>query len=70
MTEANNAEGTLFGETALLDAMEAVGADPVHKGHARGVPQRVVQAVRTFEAGAAQADDITVVAITYQGVRS
>ncbi|MBU0747480.1 MAG: PP2C family protein-serine/threonine phosphatase [Gammaproteobacteria bacterium] len=70
VTEANNAEGTLFGETALLDAMEAVGADPVHKGHAGGVPQRVVQAVRTFEAGAAQADDITVVAITYQGVRS
>lgn len=70
VTEANNAEGTLFGETALLEAMEAVGADPVHKGHAGGVPQRLVQAVRAFEAGAAQADDITVVAITYQGVRS
>ncbi len=70
VTEANNAEGTLFGDDALLEAMVAVGADPVHKGHAGGVPQRVVQAVRTFEAGAAQADDITVVALTYQGARS
>ena len=70
VTEANNQEGTLFGEPALLAAMEAVAADPVHKGHAGGVPQRVVQAVRAFEAGAAQADDITVVAITYQGARS
>ena len=70
VTEANNAEGTLFGDQALLDAMVAVGADRVHKGHAGGVPQRVVQAVRAFEAGAAQADDITVVAITYQGARS
>ena len=70
VTEANNAEGVLFGDQALLDAMVAVGADPVHKGHAGGVPQRVVQAVRNFEAGAAQADDITVVAITYQGARS
>lgn len=70
VTEANNAEGVLFGDQALLDAMVEVGNDPVHKGHAGGVPQRVVQAVRTFEAGAAQADDITVVAITYQGPRS
>jgi sigma-B regulation protein RsbU (phosphoserine phosphatase) len=70
VTEANNAEGVLFGDQALLDAMVAVGNDPVYKGHARGVPQRVVQAVRAFEAGAAQADDITVVAITYQGPRS
>lgn len=70
VTEANNAEGKLFGDAALLEAMVAVGADPVHKGHAGGVPQRVVQAVRAFEAGAAQADDITVVAITYQGPRS
>ena len=70
VTEANNAEGDLFGDQALLDAMVAVGADPLHKGHSGGVPQRVVQAVRTFEAGAAQADDITVVAITYQGARS
>lgn len=70
VTEANNAEGTLFGDAALLEAMVAVGADPVHKGHAGGVPERVVQAVRAFEAGAAQADDITVVAITYQGPRS
>lgn len=70
VTEANNAEGTLFGDDALLEAMVAVGADPVHKGHAGGVPQRVVQAVRAFEAGAAQADDITVVALTYQGARS
>lgn len=70
VTEANNAEGMLFGDQALLDAMVEVGNDPVYKGHARGVPQRVVQAVRAFEAGAAQADDITVVAITYQGPRS
>lgn len=70
VTEANNAEGLLFGEQALLDAMVAVGNDPLHNGHAGGVPQRVVKAVRDFEAGAAQADDITVVAITYQGVPS
>ncbi|MFY3383344.1 PP2C family protein-serine/threonine phosphatase [Paracidovorax sp. MALMAid1276] len=70
VTEANNHDGTLFGEPALLAAMEAVAADPVHQGHAGGVPERVVHAVRAFEAGAAQADDITVVALTYQGTRS
>jgi sigma-B regulation protein RsbU (phosphoserine phosphatase) len=70
VTEATNAQGELFGEDALLHAMAAVGAAPAAGGHAAAVTRRVVQAVRSFEAGAAQDDDITVVALNYQGLRS
>ena len=64
VTEATNNAGALFGEPALLDALHARTAEL----STAQVPEHLVQAVRSFEAGAAQADDITVVALTYRGV--
>jgi len=52
VTEAQTIEGRLFGEDALVQALQADGASPV---------PGVVAAVRAFEAGAPQADDITCV---------
>ncbi|MBF5005611.1 PP2C family protein-serine/threonine phosphatase [Diaphorobacter caeni] len=63
VTEATNHDGALFGEPALLDALR--GASTPRPTAL--IPQQLVQAVRDFEAGAAQADDITVVALTYLG---
>ena len=63
VTEATNHAGALFGEPALIDALQAAPKDI----QARQIPAHLVQAVRSFEAGAAQADDITVVALTYRG---
>ncbi|MPM47414.1 hypothetical protein SDC9_94124 [bioreactor metagenome] len=63
VTEATNRDGALFGEPALLQALQTHGETL----HAAQIPAHLVQAVRTFEDGAAQADDITVVALTYRG---
>lgn len=52
VTEAQTADGQLFGEDALVQALQADGPSPV---------PGVVAAVRAFEAGAPQADDITCV---------
>jgi sigma-B regulation protein RsbU (phosphoserine phosphatase) len=68
VTEATNAENALFGDDALLAAMAAIGSDPRGVVTAR-IPDQLVRAVRGFENGAAQADDITVVALTYRGRR-
>ncbi|QEA13150.1 PP2C family protein-serine/threonine phosphatase [Comamonas flocculans] len=61
VTEAANAAGELFGEPRLVQAVSARSAK------ARALPQDILQAVRDFESGAAQADDITVVAVRYLG---
>jgi sigma-B regulation protein RsbU (phosphoserine phosphatase) len=61
VTEATNNEGVLMGDQALLAALSGAAVD------AARLPEHVVQAVRAFENGAAQADDITVVALTYRG---
>lgn len=68
VTEATNAENALFGDAALLAAMKAIVSDPREVVTAR-IPEQLVSAVRGFENGAAQADDITVVAMTYRGRR-
>ena len=68
VTEATNAENALFGDDALLAAMAAIGSDPRGVVTAR-IPDQLVRSVRGFENGAAQADDITVVALTYRGRR-
>lgn len=60
VTEATNAHDRLFGNTALIDAVRAHGG-------ATGLPDAVLAAVRAFEDGAAQADDITCVSVCYQG---
>ena len=54
VTEAQTADGLLFGDAALRQVLESTAADdsPV---------ARVVASVRAFEAGAPQADDITCV---------
>jgi phosphoserine phosphatase RsbU/P len=59
VTEATNRAGELFGEARLVDIVGAL--------HDAGddLPQAVLRAVREFENGAAQADDITCVAVRY-----
>jgi sigma-B regulation protein RsbU (phosphoserine phosphatase) len=60
VTEATNSAKQLFGEAALLDAVR----DLHSAGH---VPPKVVSAIRAFEAGAPQADDITILVFEYRG---
>lgn len=52
VTEAQDAEGRLFGDAALARTLAAAGAQPLAD---------IVQAVRAHEAGAPQADDLTAV---------
>lgn len=61
VTEATNAQGALFGESALEQVLgtAATGTAPW--------PAAVLAAVRQFEAGVAQADDITCVSVCYRG---
>ncbi|HSW05509.1 PP2C family protein-serine/threonine phosphatase [Aquabacterium sp.] len=56
ITEAQDAAGALFGEAALVTALAAAGPQPV---------QALVDAVRAFENGAPQADDISCVWLRY-----
>jgi phosphoserine phosphatase RsbU/P len=61
VTEATDAQNQLFGEERLLQTVRAE--------HSEGVPlpEVVLAAVRAFEDGAAQADDITCVSLRYTG---
>lgn len=59
MTEANNPQGLQFGESRLLDALR------LHDPACEDLPQALLRRVREFEAGSAQADDITCVAVRY-----
>jgi sigma-B regulation protein RsbU (phosphoserine phosphatase) len=61
ITEATDAAGVLFTEGRLVAAVRA------HQPEGGALPAAVLQAVRAFEAGAAQADDITCVAVRYVG---
>ena len=70
VTEATDAHNDLFGDALLLQTVQSVCDQPQHGPQAQLLTQRIVQEVRRFEAGAAQADDITVVAITYRGPAS
>lgn len=67
VTEATDAQGALLGEARLLEVAQSFSAQPDRSGPARQLTERVVEEVRRFEAGAAQADDITVVALAYRG---
>jgi sigma-B regulation protein RsbU (phosphoserine phosphatase) len=67
VTEATNAHNALFGDALLLQTVQSVSDQPQEGPQAQLLTERIVQEVRRFEAGAAQADDITVVAITYRG---
>ncbi|WP_159910909.1 PP2C family protein-serine/threonine phosphatase [Pantoea sp. 18069] len=67
VTEATDAHSALFGDARLLQVVQSFKAQPDRRGEARQLTERIVEEVRHFEAGAAQADDITVVALTYKG---
>lgn len=67
VTEATDAHNALFGDERLLQTVQAIGDRPGSGAQALQLTESIVQEVRRFEAGAAQADDITVVAITYRG---
>jgi phosphoserine phosphatase RsbU/P len=62
VTEATSAEGTLYGEAALLDVVAR------ESNSVAQLPNAVLNSVRQFEAGVAQADDITCVALQFKGV--
>ncbi len=62
ITEATNFAGELFGEGALIDAVR----ENILGGRDNEMLDAILQAVRSFEAGVAQADDITCVAVRYQ----
>lgn len=61
VTEATNRAGELFGEGRLVDIVGSSQQKDLD------VTQSVLKAVREFEDGAAQADDITCVAVSYRG---
>lgn len=58
VTEANDPSGRMFGEQRLLNTVMAHGG-------VGDLPQALLQQVRAFEDGTAQADDITCVAVRY-----
>lgn len=62
VTEANDIDGTLYGEPRLLEQLAQLPADFT----ADQVPPHVLRGIRAFERGAAQADDITLVTLHYQ----
>ena len=67
VTEATDAQNMLFGDPRLLRVVQSFKPRPDQRGPARQLTEHIVAQVRRFEAGAAQADDITVVALTYKG---
>ncbi len=64
VTEAINGAGELFSDARLSRAVGDNVAKP-----ATEIVDRIVDAVNTFAAGAPQEDDITVLALRYNGVR-
>ena len=67
VTEATNAQSALFGDAQLLQVVQSFEARADRRGPARQLTEHIVAQVRRFEDGAAQADDITVVTLTYKG---
>jgi len=65
VTEARDVAGEEFGRDRLVDAVAGC-----HGWKADAVLERLLSAVARFSAGAAQADDITVLALRYMGGRA
>lgn len=63
VTEARSRDGEEFGRDRLVQAMRAA-----HGESPDAALERVLEDVRTFSDGAAQADDITVLVLRYRGV--
>jgi serine phosphatase RsbU (regulator of sigma subunit) len=60
VTEALDPDLQLFGEVRLVDGLTRMQAMPV-----REIPAEVVAMIKRFEAGSAQADDITCLMVRY-----
>ena len=67
VTEAANAQKKLYGDSRLLQLVQSIGSQQRQDAHAQQLAEKIVHDVRHFEAGCAQADDITIVALTYKG---
>lgn len=63
VTEAQDGDGTLYGEPRLAKVLTRLAPDAM----TRVLPTEVLHDIRAFERGAAQADDITCVALRYLG---
>jgi sigma-B regulation protein RsbU (phosphoserine phosphatase) len=62
VTEAMDVDDQLYGDARLLELMQGLP-----EGNARSVVDAVNESVNTFAAGAEQADDITMIAVEYNG---
>jgi phosphoserine phosphatase RsbU/P len=62
VSEATNVQNEMFEEARLREAMEAFGGETVED-----LAQTIREGVKAFTQGAAQSDDITVLAIQYKG---
>lgn len=62
VTEAANAQNQLFGEARMLDIVQT------QQPGQGSLTEVVLQQIRVFEDGAAQADDITCVSVLYKGL--
>ena len=65
VTEAFNPQGQEFGEARLQQAL--LQAQPHTRADPGALTAQVLAEVHAFENGAAQADDITCMALRYQG---
>ncbi len=63
VTEALDAQGRLFGDAAMLATLAALPQD----ASAEDYPRRIVAALEAFAGDEPQADDITCVALRYDG---
>jgi sigma-B regulation protein RsbU (phosphoserine phosphatase) len=64
ITDAENPQGEMFGKVRLGALIR-----DIHESTAAGVTGRIVETIRDFTAGAPQADDITLLAIRFNGAR-
>jgi sigma-B regulation protein RsbU (phosphoserine phosphatase) len=63
ISEAHDPSDELFGEARMIDVFKQLdGYQPRH------VVERLLQSIRVFEAGGAQADDITILVLTFLGL--
>ena len=62
ITEASAPGDELYGDARLMAALREIGTLPV-----REIPARMVALIKEFEAGGAQADDITCLMARYRG---
>jgi sigma-B regulation protein RsbU (phosphoserine phosphatase) len=62
VTEAFNPAGEMFGETGLEALLGTIGGLPVAE-----IPQRAIDAVKAFEDGGPQSDDITCIVSRFIG---